>query len=76
MTGLSLSNDLEDDRVRTRSSNKSEVALVGAAVVAEKFRIAFEDFTEATITLPTLVKTCEELFMIDTAEEVNLSSSE
>ena len=77
MTGLSLSNDLENDRVRTRSSNKSEVALLGAAVGDVKFLEAFEDFKEAMITLLTLVRTCEELFIIDKAEEeVNLSFRE
>jgi hypothetical protein len=72
-----LSNDLENDRVRTRSSNKSEAALLGATDEDEKFLEAFEDFTEAKITLLTLVKACEELVIIDKAEEeVNLSSRE
>jgi hypothetical protein len=50
---------------------------VGATVEDEKFLEMFEDFTEAKTTLLTLVRTCEELFIVDKAEEeVNLSSRE
>ena len=50
---------------------------MGATVEDEKFLEAFEDFTKANIKLLTLVRTCEELFIVDKAEEeVNLSFRE